>query len=274
MRKSLLTMAVLAAIAAPHLVFAEEAKAEEAKPDFTVAYNIGLYSSYSFRGLEQTRDSAALQGGVDITHSSGFYIGAWGSNISWLTDAKQYSSAPLEIDLYGGYRNTIPNTEIGYDIGLLGYYYPGDRLVTDPVTGTSTQGTSANTIEGKLGLSYSWLSGTAWYIFTKDGLGIKDSQGSYYLELNANIPVSIPVPILDKGVTALVHIGRQEFEGNSGANDALSYTDWRIGASKAFDSGVTVGGYFTDTNASSGLYTVNGDYLGKGKTVLFVSKTF
>lgn len=273
MRKSLLTMAVLAAIAAPHLVLAEEAKAEEAKPDWTVAYNIGLFSSYSFRGIEQTKDNLALQGGVDITHSSGFYVGSWGSNISWLTDSGAYSSAPLELDLYGGYRNTIPGTEIGYDIGLLGYYYPGDRA-TNSVTGV--KGTTGDTIEGKLGLSYSWLSGTAWYILTKDGLGTANDQGSYYLELNANIPVSIPVPVLDKGVTALVHIGRQEFESNNGANnDAYSYTDWRIGASKAFDSGVTVGGYYTDTNASSTAYTSpQGEYLGKGKTVLFVSKTF
>ncbi len=52
----------------------------------TVAYNVGLYSQYIFRGLTQTDRGPAVQGGVDLTHSSGFYLGAWASNISWLRD--------------------------------------------------------------------------------------------------------------------------------------------------------------------------------------------
>ena len=83
MRKSLITTAVLGALAAPSFVFAADAAPA---PDLTVAYNVGLYSQYIFRGLTQTDRKPALQGGVDLTHSSGFYLGAWGSNISWLRD--------------------------------------------------------------------------------------------------------------------------------------------------------------------------------------------
>ena len=72
MRKSLITTAVLGALAAPSFLFAADAA-----PDLTVAYNVGLYSQYIFRGLTQTDRGPAVQGGVDLTHSSGFYLGDW-----------------------------------------------------------------------------------------------------------------------------------------------------------------------------------------------------
>ncbi len=268
MRKSLLTLAVLGAIAAPTLAFAEEAK-----PDYTIAYNIGLFSSYQFRGLEQTAGRPALQGGVDYTHSSGFYLGTWGSNISWLEDAGTYKHSGAEIDLYGGYKNTIGDTGIGYDVGLLGYYYPGDKITTNP------SAVNANTLEAKAGLSYSYLSATAWYIATKNGLGVADAQGSVYLDLTATYPIA------DTGISAIAHVGRQEFRGNSaltfagvscqGNDSCLSYTDYKVGATKAWDNGIALGGYYTDTNTKKGVYTdASGEYLGKNKFTFFVSKTF
>ena len=40
-----------------------------------VAGNFGLTSDYRFRGISQTQNGLAVQGGVDYTHSSGFYAG-------------------------------------------------------------------------------------------------------------------------------------------------------------------------------------------------------
>lgn len=90
MPKSLITTAVLGALAAPSFVFAADAA-----PGVTVAYNVGLYSQYIFRGLTQTDRGPAVQGGVDLTHSSGFYLGAWASNISWLRDTNNAYTTPL-----------------------------------------------------------------------------------------------------------------------------------------------------------------------------------
>ena len=113
MRKSLITTAVLGALAVPSFVFAADAAPA---PDLTVAYNIGLYSQYIFRGLTQTDRGPAVQGGVDLTHSSGFYLGAWASNISWLRDLNPGAGqvayekgGHLELDLYGGYRYAFAN---------------------------------------------------------------------------------------------------------------------------------------------------------------------
>src|SRR5437870_6776447 len=86
------------------------------EPDFTFTGNVGIYSQYVFRGVSQTNEKPALQGGFDLGHKSGLYVGTWLSNISWLSDASPGVSASLEWDMYGGYKGTLPG-DFGYDIG-------------------------------------------------------------------------------------------------------------------------------------------------------------
>lgn len=76
------------------------AQTQVAEPDYTLAYNVGVTSDYRFRGIAQTATDPALQAGVDFAHKSGFYLGAWGSNVSWIKDFGA-SDGSLEIDLYG-----------------------------------------------------------------------------------------------------------------------------------------------------------------------------
>jgi len=262
MRKSLLSLAVLSALSVPTAVFAEEAAvpATATAPAYTVSYNVGLYSQYNFRGLTQTSEKPAIQGGVDFAHASGFYLGTWASNISWLEDGSYYDSSSLELDLYGGYANTIGATGIGYNLGVLQYIYPGKKLSS----------TSANTTEISGALSYKWLQAKVSYIASKDGLNTADAQGTYYAELNANYPIG------ETGITANLHAGRQEFKGASGSNDDLySYTDWKIGATKSFSNGVNVGGYYSDTNGSDAGYAgYAGGNIAKSTFTAFVQKTF
>ena len=261
MRKSLLSLAVLSALSIPTAVFAEEAAAPAAAapaPAYTISYNVGLYSQYVFRGLTQTSEKPAIQGGVDFAHASGFYAGAWGSNISWLEDGHYYTSSSLELDIYGGFRNTIGATALGYDVGVLQYIYPGKKLST----------TTANTTELYGALSYQWLQGKVSYIVSKDGLNNPDARGSYYAELNANYPIG------ETGITANAHVGRQKFDGNA-LDSVYSYTDWKIGATKAFSNGVNVGGYYTDTNGKDAGYAAyDGGNIAKSTFTAFVQKTF
>ena len=91
------------------------------EPDFTFTGNVGIFSQYVFRGVSQTNEKPALQGGLDLAHKSGFYIGTWGSNISWLSDANPAVSASLEWDIYGGYKGSLP-ADFGYDLGVIYYY--------------------------------------------------------------------------------------------------------------------------------------------------------
>ena len=279
MRKSLITRAVLGALAAPSFVFAAEAAPA---PDLTVAYNVGLYSQYIFRGLTQTDRKPALQGGVDLTHSSGFYLGAWGSNIDWLrssygptgtvNDTYYTKGGNLEVDLYGGFRTELGKSGVGIDVGVLQYWYPG----------TLRSGwAKANTTELYGALSYGWLqaklsgvvSEAAWGWGKSSTAAQEDARGTYYAELNATIPVGELVggDVL-KGVTVLAHYARQDFQGN--LNEPASYNDWKLGLQKSFESGVNVGAYYTDTNADRASWTYAGKNIGDATGTAYIQKTF
>ena len=140
--------------------------------------NVGLVSDYAYRGWIQTDERPALQGGFDYAHDSGLYAGVWGSNVSWLSDANTDVSNSLELDLYGGYKGTLG--AIGYDVGLLQYYYPGSY--PKPYN-------SPNTLEGYVGLSWEFLSFKYSYAFT-DLFGYEKSDGSQYYDLGAAIDIS------------------------------------------------------------------------------------
>jgi uncharacterized protein (TIGR02001 family) len=289
MRKSLITTAVLGALAAPSFVFAADSA-----PGVTVAYNVGLYSQYIFRGLTQTDRSPALQGGIDLTHSSGFYLGAWASNISWLRDlnpgageSAYKEGGRLEIDLYGGYRNTFANG-VGVDVGALQYIYPGSKA-----SGRQDWWASAYTTELYGALSYGWVqakissvvSDSAWTVGKYSDssgtiAGSKNAQGTYYAELNATIPVSDLIGAKDgaaSGITGIAHVARQEFKAGS-VNDGFSYTDYKLGLQKSFSegalNGVNVGGYWTYANTKDAFWTLKDRNIGDSTGTVFVQKTF
>jgi uncharacterized protein (TIGR02001 family) len=209
MRKTLIALSVGAALATPILASADEP---------ALSANVMIASEYLYRGIAQTRGNPAIQGGFDYGFSNGVYIGTWGSNISWISDGGTGPSSSMEWDVYGGYKGTI-SSDLGYDVGILTYNYPGDNMPT----GAS----NPNTVEIYGALSYKWL--TAKYSVTtgslfgwsKDGLGVDKTSGSGYLDLTGNFDMG-------GGLTLMAHLGHQSV---SGYNDA-SYTDYKVGVSK------------------------------------------
>ena len=286
MRKSLITIAVLGALAAPSFVFAAE---KETKSDFTTSGSVGLFSQYIFRGLTQTDRDPALQGNFDINHSTGLYLGMWGSNVSWLRD--QYgvgnqnlnnatfykSGGSLEIDIYGGFKSEIGKTGLGIDLGALQYYYPGTER------GRSEGFAKANTTELYGALSYGWVqakysqvvSKDAWGWGKADAVSTVDAKGTYYAELNATVPIGELIgsgPL--KGLSGIAHYGKQEFD-NDTALGMPSYEDYKLGLSNAFDNGVVIGAFWTDTKgARDAAWTYNGRNIGKETGTVFLQKTF
>jgi hypothetical protein len=93
-------------------------------PDYTLSFNVGAVTDYRYRGISQSRLKPALQGGVDFAHSSGFYIGTWGSTVKWIKDAGGDSN--VEIDVYGGYKFSLG--DFALDVGALRYLYPRSNL--------------------------------------------------------------------------------------------------------------------------------------------------
>ena len=114
---ALCTAAAAALAQTPAPALAEPPKVE---PDWTFATNVGIFSQYVFRGIQQTNDKPALQGGFDLSHKSGFYVGTWLSNVSWISDNAPDVSASLEWDMYGGYTWDLGNDPT-WDYGGLNY---------------------------------------------------------------------------------------------------------------------------------------------------------
>jgi uncharacterized protein (TIGR02001 family) len=237
------------------------AQAKAPEPDYTLGFNVGAVTDYRFRGIAQTSRKPALQAGVDFSHKSGIYLGAWGSNVKWIKDFNGATKGGLEIDLYGGYKGEIAK-DFGFDLGLITYQYPGNN---SGAVGTPGAGlvTNANTTEVYGALTYKMF--TAKYSrSTTTFLGFLDSKGSDYFDLSAAFDVG-------NGFTVTPHIGVQKVKNNGSYN----YTDYSLTVAKDLGNGLSVSAAAVGTNAKKAFYTdVNGKFLGNGTLVVGVKYNF
>ncbi len=141
-RTTVATLALLSLI--PTAQAADAPSAADAASPYSLTANVTLASQYRYRGLMQTNNQPAVQGGFDLTHASGFYLGNWNSSISWLNDSNSDVSAPVEMDFYGGYKGNLSDN-VPVDLGVLQYYYPGDYpsgYTPTPPNSTPASGTA------------------------------------------------------------------------------------------------------------------------------------
>lgn len=253
MRKLSHALTLAGVVALPSFALSiQTAAAADAEATSPITANLTLASEYVYRGISQTREKLALQGGFDYAHSSGLYIGTWGSNISWITDATPAATSNLELDVYGGYKGSISD-DISYDVGVLHYDYPG----TFPAGFTS-----ADTDEVYVAGSYKMF--TLKYSHSLSNLfGYANSKNSTYIEANANFEVM-------SGLTLGLHAGHQKIKNNAN----YDYTDYKIGLTKDFGGGLSVTGAYIDTNADDALYTVKDTKIADSRFVLSVTKAF
>jgi uncharacterized protein (TIGR02001 family) len=271
MRKTTLSLLIAAALVSPLTAFAQAAAAPQSP--HTLTGNMAIVSDYRFRGISQTFGQPAIQGGIDYSHASGFYLGNWNSNVS----GNSYNGgAGIEMDFYGGFKKAFG--DFGFDVGLLQYYYPSAM-----VAGTNTK---YDTLEGYLAVSWKWLS-AKYSVTTTDYFGLNnttfatnsagaiactgsDSKGSGYLDISASYEIR-------PKLTVVGHYGNQSIKDCS----PLEYSDYKIGLT--YDaSGWLLGAAYIDTDADPAFYTLsNGNGastktkdVGKGTVVLSVSKSF
>ncbi len=235
------------------------AQDKKADSPHSLSFNVSLVSEYRYRGISQTNRKPAVQGGFDYAHASGLYAGVWGSNVSWLSDGGGGVSSSVELDFYGGFKNTVG--DFSYDVGVLHYNYPG----TFPAGFNS-----ADTTE--LYIAGSWKMLTLKYSHAvTDLFGFTDSKGAGYVDLSGNFD-------LGSGLTLVAHVGNQRIPSTAGRSSSdCSYTDWKLGVTTE-QVGLTWGLAYVDTNAKGGTgqcyrNAFNRD-LGKGNVVLSVSKAF
>lgn len=209
-----------------------------------VSGTLTLTSDYLFRGITQTDEKPALQGGIEWAHDSGVYAGAWGSSISWLSDSDPDISSQVELDAYLGVRGDFGDSGVGWDVGAVHYWYPGSYPAGF---------NKADTTELYAGLSWSVLGAKYSYAVT-DLFGIPDSDGS------SNLDVTVGWEFVP-GWSFNGAVGKQWVAGTAGT---ATYAFWSAGVSKAFDNGFDLALAWNDN-----------DLIGPDETITFaVTKSF
>jgi uncharacterized protein (TIGR02001 family) len=260
MKINTLKAAVIGALMVPlTAIHAEEAAPAETS-DWSISANVGLYSDYIFRGYTQTENEPALQGGFDVSHSSGFYIGTWASNVDWVKVADLQKSNSVEVDLYGGFAFNVGGVDL--DIGLLQFWYPGTNK-------TGANEADATEIYAGAGYDFGFASTSVYYyhVLSTDAWGFADADGSQYLTLDVDVPLG-STPLTLSG-----HVGHQEIDGS--ANSNCDYTDWKANLDYAFNDNYSIGAFYTDTDMEDSCWTsANGTKLGDAVGGAYISASF
>lgn len=218
--------------------------------------NAGVVSDYLFRGLSQSNRKPAMQAGAEFDHAGGWYVGGWGSNVSWLSDGSTTAapvSSSVELDFYGGWRGSLGG-DWSVDLGAYRYQYPGSYPAGFTLPNTS-----------ELYAALGWKSLSLKYSYALTNLfGYADSEHSGYLDLSWNQPLA-------PGWQLNAHAGHQRVENVPGA----SYSDWKLGVTRNFGSTWSVALGYYDSNARRSVYTnAQGRYLGRATALLSLARSF
>jgi uncharacterized protein (TIGR02001 family) len=278
LRTTFVSLAVAGAICIPSVVSAQTpAPADAARSPHTLTGSVTVVSDYRFRGISQTYEGPAVQGGFDYSHSSGFYLGNWNSSVASQVFT---GGSGIEMDVYGGYKRSFG--DLGFDVGCLFYHYPKAEF-----QGAGLRGKGFDTQELYLGGSWKWIA-LKYSLAVSDYFGLGSTQvnggywagknngsllpdrggskGSYYLDVTANIPVG-------EKLTIGAHVGTLQVE-NYGE---LDYSDWKLGVTYNL-KGWLLGAAYADTNASRDWYYTGGSKgtkdIGTATIVVSVGKTF
>lgn len=267
MQKTKLAMAALLAVSSLPALAAD---APAPAPDWTFTGNAGLFTDYRFRGISQTNKKPAFQGGFDLAHSSGFYVGNWNSNV----DSLFYGGANIEMDFYGGFKGAVG--DVGYDVGVLHYYYPGSSDLGAPkIKNTEIYvGASFGPVSAKLSYPISDFFSAEDLVAFAGGTP-EDAAGSYYLDFSGAYD-------LGNGWGLVGHVGYQKLKGSArlveigGSTLVDNYVDWKLGATYTLSNGFVLGLAYIDTNRdfTGGTAALSSRKISSSTAVLSLSKTF
>ncbi len=189
--------------------------AEDTSPlGLTLSGNAALTSDYRYRGISQTFNDPALQGGFLLTHESGVYAGVWGSNVDF------GGTAHLELDPYMGFATTLDSfaSKPLLDVGLWYYAYPSES--------------DLNWLEAYAKLTFSDVlvdkaSLMTAINYSNDFLGL--DTDAWYL----NATYSVPFGASGFGGVAAVGYTLADEDYFNGED---SYLDWKAGVTYSFAS--------------------------------------
>ncbi|MDN4631265.1 TorF family putative porin [Sphingomonas sp. PsM26] len=218
----------------------------------TVSGSVALASDYRFRGVSQSDQEMAIQGGVTIAHQSGLYVGTWASNLAgWGT----FGGANMELDLIGGYKTKLTHSAT-LDVGVTWYMYPGGADKTDfaepyaKLTGTTGPATLAAGVayapkQQAIGKWYNTGADAAAGVYNRPGA--KDDN--LYLWGDGALAVA------GTPITAKAHVGHSSGQDGLGPNATAvaptgDYWDWSLGADATYKN-LTLNVSYIDTDISN-----------------------
>lgn len=233
MRKLAYGRALVLAAAISGTAFVAPAMAAEESP---ISANVALTTDYVWRGVTQTSEDPAIQGGFDYNHASGFYAGVWGSNVQFAPD----DPAHIELDYYVGFGGT--GAGLGYDVGAVYYDYPG---VSDYDWWE---------VYGSLSKDFGTVSTEVGTKLTADYAG--SEENGYYLWSSASAPIG-----------AGFNVGATVGYTDADIDDFEDWIHWQLGVSTSY-AGVDLDLSYHDTNLD------DADDVADARVVFTVAKSF
>lgn len=224
---------------------------EDAAPAITVSGSATLTSDYRFRGVSQTDEGMAIQGGFTLSHSSGLYVGTWGSNLSgWGT----FGGANMELDIFAGY--ALPVGEGTLDVGVTWFMYPSGADTTDFAELYAKLSGDVGPLSLTAGVAYAPSQEALGKVFLNGaqaaaGTPVDPGDKEDNLYLFGDAAFAIP----DTPVTLSAHLGYSDGNAGLGPNGTSiaptgTYFDWSLTAGVDVLPGLSLAVAYVDTDIS------------------------
>ena len=230
------------------LAFTLPAHAQESGSAWSVGGEITAASDYVWRGVSQTQEDPALQLEAYVEHESGFYVGAFASNVDFGDPA---DGIDYELNPYVGWAGEL-GEGVELDVFLQRVAYPGHNGADYDIDYTE--------LEASLGFARYYNVGFAYSpdIFN---LGAK---GWYYT-------AGAEWPLGETGLTLAVQAGHYDLDEAAGD----SYNDWRVGLGRDFGP-INAQLQYTDTSSYGEVLaeSVGDAALADGRTTLLLTWAF
>lgn len=255
---------------------ATASRAEDGESAITVSGSATLTSDYRFRGVSQTDEGMAVQGGFTISHESGFYVGTWGSNLAgWGT----FGGANMELDLYAGY--VLPVGEGTLDAGLTWFMYPSGADTTDFAELFAKLSGDVGPLSLTAGVFYAPKQEALGNVFPiGGGFDPGDKEDNLYLSGDASYGIA------NTPISLNAHLGYSDGNPGLGPNATSiaptgTYFDWSLGAEVSPIEGLALAVAYVDTDISGaeaatipGFTTLAGKPISDATVVFSVTASF
>ena len=199
--------------------------ASESRPYGVISGNVQMVTDYAFRGVSQTRESYALQGGLNWNHDSGFFAGFWGSRINFGGGDDSY----MEQDYFVGYGGAVGR--LSYDVSAWYFYYPRNGAL--------------NYYEyvANAGYDLGFMSLKLGFLYSPDYLAAVDD--AIYVSSGFELPLPLELPG-GLSLTLDANIGLTKAQDPILSDD--DYADWNVGLILGLPRGMNVSLRYVDTD--------------------------